>query len=202
MMQGAAAGAAAGAAKGVTQAGKPSRPGPQKAPSAFRSLAIAVAGAVITAAVMAAIMAPGGIGSVSPSSGTVGTSEPTLAQVVPAEIARAMATLDPETSQQAVADAKACKAPIAWVTLTKRPGSAGGWVRLRSGSYLSPVFHATEVPQRIAHPYPAPYQAGRGVLWVIGEGSGLTINLNPGWNIPSLNGAAPINVVWTPSNPC
>jgi len=149
-----------------------------------------------------AIVAPGRIGSLSKSSGISGESAPTLAQLGPGEIAKAMVTLDPATSQQVVADAKACKAPMAWVTLTKQPGSAGGSIRIRSGAYLSPPFHATDTPQRIAIPYPAPYATGHGVMWAIGEGSGLAIDLYPRWNIPSLNGAAPINVVWTPADPC
>jgi hypothetical protein len=43
------------------------------------------------------------------------------------------------------------------VTLVKAPGSPSGTVRVRSGSYLSPAFHVTEAPQRVAIPYPAPY---------------------------------------------
>ena len=201
MMQGPAAGAA-GAAGGGAQGGKPDTPAPQKSPSALRAVMIAITGAVITGGIVGAIVAPGRIGSLSKSSGISGESEPTLAQLAPGEIAKAMVTLDPQTSQQAVADAKACKAPIAWVALTKQAGSAGGSVRIRSGAYLSPAFHATGVPQRIAIPYPAPYATGHGVLWVIGQGSGLAIDLYPGWNISSLDGAAPINVVWTPTDPC
>ncbi len=198
----AAAPKGAGAPKGTVQGGKIDSPEPQKPPSPFRAVTILLAGGVITGALVGAIVVPGRIGSGSHSSETSGPSEPTLAQVSPAEIAKAIVTLDPATSQQVVADAKACKAPMAWVMLTKQPGSAGGSVRVRSGAYLSPPFHATDAPQRIAIPYPAPYQTGRGVMWAIGEGSGLAIDLYPRWNIPSLNGAAPINVVWTPGDPC
>lgn len=203
-MPGAAAGEpkGSGAPKGTAQGGATDTAAPRKSPSAFRTVTIALAGAAITGALVGAVVVAGGIGSGSKSSGTSSVSEPTLAKVAPAEIAKAIVTLDPATSQQMVADAKACKAPIAWVLLTKQPGSAGGSVRIRSGTYLSPPFHATDTPQRIAIPYPAPYETGRGVMWAIGEGSGLAIDLYPRWNIPSLNGAAPINVVWTPTDPC
>ena len=75
-------------------------------------------------------------------------------------------------------------------------------VRIRSGAYLSPAFHVTGVPQRIAIPYPSPYSAGRGVLSLVGDANDLWFYLTPGWFIETLNGAASINVVWTPGNPC
>lgn len=201
MMQGAAAGGAAQVGKpaGPTDH-KPSGQQDQKPPSAFRPLLIALAGAIITGGVVAASL--GGIGSASKTSGTAGGAELTLAKVASGEIAQAMVTLDPQTSQGVVEDAKACRAPMAWVTLSKQPGSAAGTVRIRSGSYLSPAFLATEAAQRIALPYPGPYASGHGVLWAVGEGSGLAIDLYPRWNIPSLNGATPINVIWTPTDPC
>jgi hypothetical protein len=128
--------------------------------------------------------------------------EPTLSALAPGEIAAAILTLDPATSQQAVADAKGCKAPLAWVVLVKRAGTPSGMVRIRSGVYLSPPFHVTDVPQRIAIPYPAPYPAGRGVLSLIGDASDLWFYLAPGWFMETLKGVASINVVWIPGNPC
>lgn len=192
--------AAAAAPKDTSQVNRAdANPPPQKTPTAFRGLTIALVGAVITGALVGGIVASGRIGSGSQPSGG---SEPALEKVTQVELANATVTLDPATAQQVVADAKSCKAPVAWVMLTKQPGSAGGSVRIRSGAYLSPPFHVTDVPQRIAIPYPAPYETGRGVLWVIGESSGLAIDLYPRWSIPSLNGAAAINVVWTPGDPC
>jgi len=159
-------------------------------------LIVAAAGAAVTGLIVAGAVTSGRFGT--------GASEPTLAALAPSEIAEAIATLDPNTSQQAVADAKACKVPMAWVTLVKQAGSPDGTVRIRAGSYLSPPVRVTEVPQRIALPYPAPYPTGHGVLWVVGAASGVTIYLTPGWNVPEINGGAgaSINVVWTPKNPC
>jgi hypothetical protein len=175
---------------------------PRASSGGLRRLTIMAAGAVVTGLIVTAVISPGGMGMMPRSPVTDSSVEPTLAPLASSELAEAMGTLDPATSQQAVADAKSCKAPIAWVTLVKQPGSPEGSVRIRSGSYLSPAFRVTATPQRVAIPYPGPYATGHGVLWAVGEGSGLTIYLSPGWNIPSLNGAAAVNVHWTPKNPC
>jgi hypothetical protein len=195
MTQGAAAG-------GSQKRGKLGVVGAQRPRGTLGVEVIVMAGAVITGLAGGAITAAGGIGMASRLSTTARGSEPMLAALAPAEIADAMATLDAAASQQAVADARACKAPIAWVTLVRQPGGVEGAVRIRSGSYLSPIFHVTEAPQRVAIPYPAPYATGRGVLGVVGEAKGLTIYLSPGWNIPALNGGASIDVQWTPANVC
>lgn len=134
-MSGAAAedGASAGAG------GKPERPprdpgqgprnGKKRGPS--RGILITIIGALITAAIATAAVSPSLIGI--RSSGPAGDAEPTLGALAPGDIAAAMPTLDPATSKAAVDDAKACKAPLGWVTLVKRPGSRGGMVRIRSG---------------------------------------------------------------------
>jgi hypothetical protein len=203
-MSGAAAedGASAGAA------GKPERPprdpgqgprnGKKRGPS--RGILITIIGALITAAIATAAVSPSLIGI--RSSGPAGDAEPTLGALAPGDIAAAMPTLDPATSKAAVDDAKACKAPLGWVTLVKRPGSRGGMVRIRSGSYLSPPFQLTEAPQRIAIPYPAPYPTGRGVLSLVGDADEVWFYLTPGWFVPTLKGTASINVHWTVGNPC
>jgi hypothetical protein len=159
---------------------------------------IIIAGALLTAGIVAAT----GVIASRSVTGPAGDAEPTLSVLAPSEIAAAIPTLDPATSQAAVADAKSCKTPMASVTVVKRPGSAAGTIRVRSGSYLSPAFQVTEAAQRIAIPYPAPYATGHGVLSVVGQGDELSIYLTPGWSIPALNGAASINVHWTPGNPC
>jgi hypothetical protein len=145
-------------------------------------------------------MFPGIVGG---RSGPAGDAEPTLSALAPADIPAALPTLDPTTSKAAVDDAKSCKAPLGWVTLVQRPGGRGdGMVRIRSGSYLSPPIQVTNVPQRIAIPYPAPYPTGRGVLSLVGDADEVWFYLTPGWFIPTLKGAASINVHWTVGNPC
>ncbi len=195
-MQGAAAQEASGA-------GQPDRPQGRPGigvPAAVRGLIVLVAGALLTAGIAAFALAPGSTGQ--PLSDSSAAGEPTLSALLPGEIGAAVGTLDPATSQQAVADAKACKVPMATVTVVKQVGGPDGTVRIRSGSYLSPPFRVTDVAQRIAIPYPAPYATGHGVLSVVGEANGFAIYLTPGWQLQALNGPASISVVWTPGKPC
>jgi hypothetical protein len=199
--------AGAAAAAGGASAGKappPQRdpgkgPGNGKKRGPSRGILITIAGALITAGIATAAVVPGLIGG---KSGPAGDAEPTLAQLAPSDITTALPTLDPATSKAAVDDAKACKAPLGWVTLVKRPGGRGGMVRIRSGSYLSPPFQVTDAPQRIAIPYPAPYPSGRGILSLVGDADEVWFYLTPGWFVPNLKGTASINVHWTVGNPC
>jgi hypothetical protein len=200
-------GAAAQNAKPPTTARPPDKPGERvsSSPTTKRFIpgaAITIAGALITGGLVAAALAPGLLGAKSSTSDSA--VEPTLAALPLKDLAAAIPTLDPATSQTAVTEAKSCKAPLAWVVLVRRPGApaSSGMVRVRSGGYLSPPFHVTDVPQWIAVPYPAPYASGRGVLSLVGDASDLWFYLTPGWFNERLNGSASINVVWTPGNPC
>jgi hypothetical protein len=195
-------GASKGASIGV---GPPDRPrrdpsggpgdGPKRGP--WRGILITISGALVTAGIAAAIVLPGA--GLAPTSG----EEPVLAQLAPAEITAALPTLDPATTKAAVDDAKNCKAPLGSVIVVQRPGGrGGGMVRIRSGAYVSPPIQVTNSPQRVALPYPAPYPTGRGVLSVVGDADEVSIYLTPGWFVPSLKGAASINVHWKVTNPC
>jgi hypothetical protein len=126
--------------------------------------------------------------------------ESSLEVLIPSEINAALPTLDPGTSKSAVDDAKNCKAPLGWVTLTQQNGH-GGMVRVRSGNYLSPPIKLTPVPQRVAIPYPAPYPTGRGVLTLVGEADQVGFFLTPG-GIHDVNGTYSVNVRWQVKNPC
>ena len=101
----------------------------------------------------------------------------TLSIVAPAEITDASRTLDPATSEQLASHAKECSVPLAQVAIWKTPGASGGAIRIRSGSYISPVFTLTDAPQRVAIPFPAPYASGQGVISVEGAGRGRDLGL-------------------------
>jgi len=196
-----AGGASKGAGDGPRrEPGPPSDPGKGKKRRPSRGILIIIAGALITAGIAGGAVAQSLIGG--KPSGPAGDAEPILTALLPSEIPAALPTLDPATSKTAVDEAKACKAPLGWVTLVKRPGGRGGMVRIRSGSYLSPPFQVTEVPQRVAVPYPAPYPTGRGVLSLVGDADEIWFYLTPGWFVPTLKGTASINVHWTVGNPC
>jgi hypothetical protein len=130
---------------------------------------------------------------------------PTLSLVAPAEITDASRTLDPASSEQLASRAKECSVPLAQVAIWKTPGASGGAIRIRSGSYTSPVFTLTDAPQRVAIPFPAPYASGQGVISVEsvgGAADGAVISVSPAWHINSLPGSASLDVVWTPKDPC
>jgi hypothetical protein len=150
----------------------------------------------VIAGIAGIIVLPGIFGDKPPVVG----EESSLEVLVPADINAALPTLDPGTSKAAVDDAKNCKAPLAWVTLTQRNGH-GGMVRVRSGQYLSPPIKLTPAPQRIAIPYPAPYPVGRGVLTLLGDADRVGFYLRPG-GVQDVNGAYSVNVRWQVRNPC
>jgi hypothetical protein len=168
-----------------------------KKPGSSRGTLIGIAGGLVTAGIAAVVLLPSLVGDKPAAVG----EESTLEVLVPADINAALPTLDPGSSKAAVDDAKNCKAPLAWVTLTQRPSGNGGMVRVRSGPYLSPPIKLTTTPQRIAIPYPAPYPVGRGVLSLVGEADQVGFYLRPG-GVHDVNGAYPVNVRWQVRNPC
>src|SRR3954468_11144664 len=122
----------AGAPGGQVQP-PPQEPPRGKKPGASRGTLIGVAGGLVIAGIAAAVVLPSRIAE---KPAVVG-EESTLEVLVPGDINAALPTLDPGSSKAAVDDARSCKAPLAWVTLTQRNGH-GGMVRIRSGQYLSP----------------------------------------------------------------
>jgi hypothetical protein len=96
-----------------------------------------------------------------------------------------------------------CPLPLAWVSIAKASGSPAGTIRVRSGNYLSPPFSLTEMPVRIAIPYPSSYETGTGQLAVVGTGAPATIALTPAWSVSfDQNKMAMHNVHWSPVTRC
>ena len=174
----------------------PGQPPKPKKPGSSRGIWIGIAGGLAIAGIAAGVLLPNIVRDKPPVIG----EESTLEVLLPNEINGALPTLDPGGSKAAVDDAKNCKAPLAWVTLTQRNGH-GGMVRVRSGQYLSPPIKLTSVPQRVAVPYPSPYPMGRGVLTLVGEADQVGFYLRPG-GISDVNGTYSINVRWQVRSPC
>jgi len=170
---------------------------PRKKPGSSRGTLIGIAGGLVIAGIAAVVVLPSLVGDKPAPVG----EESTLEALVPADINAALPTLDPGTSKAAVDDAKNCKVPLAWVTLTQRPSGHGGMVRIRSGQYVSPPIKLATAPQRVAVPYPAPYPAGRGVLTLVGEADQVGFYLTPG-GVHDVNGTYSVNVRWQVRNPC
>ena len=95
-----------------------------------------------------------------------------------------------------------CPLPLAWVTVTPETNQQAEMIRLRSGSYYSPDFSLSGVPVRIAIPYPAPYDAGRGTLSVLHSGGYVTLDLNPAWHLTAQETSGSHQVTWQPSQHC
>ena len=176
--------------------GQPPKGDKGKKPGSSRGIWIGIAGGLAIAGIAAGVLLPG-TGREKPP--VVG-EESTLEVLLPNEINGALPTLDPGGSKAAVDDAKNCKAPLAWVTLTQQNGH-GGMVRVRSGQYLSPPIKLTPAPQRVAVHYPAPYPVGRGVLTLVGEADQVGFYLRPG-GIQDVNGTYSVNVRWQVRSPC
>ncbi|GLR90488.1 hypothetical protein GCM10007857_72030 [Bradyrhizobium iriomotense] len=186
-----------GAPSGQDRPSRQEPPPRDKKPGSSRGTLIGIAGALVTAGIAAVVVLP----SLTRDKPAAVGEESTLEVLVPADINAALPTLDPGSSKAAVDDARNCKAPLAWVTLTQRPSGHGGMVRVRSGQYLSPPIKLTTTPQRIAIPYPAPYPVGRGVLTLVGEADQVGFYLRPG-GVQDVNGAYSVNVRWQVRNPC
>jgi hypothetical protein len=111
----------------VPDAGEPNPPAAKKR----RGLLVGIVGGFLTAS--AVVLALNG----GPPFIKKG---PALSLVAPAEITDASRPLDPAASEQLVSRAKECSVPLAQVAIWKAPGASGGAIRIRSGSYISPVF--------------------------------------------------------------
>jgi hypothetical protein len=168
---------------------------PKRPKGVVLAAATGLVGAALTGALVGGVLMAGGH---SPAA-TDGVSQ--IAAVDLIDLTAAAATLDPAAGAGLIADAKACHAPLAIVTLSKAP-DGGGIVRIRSGAYLSPPFGVVDAPQRIAIPFPAPYAEGHGTLSVEGAARGVQLTLYPTWSAASLSGKGAINVTWRTDNPC
>ena len=122
-----------------------------------------------------------------------------LAEVGQDEIGAALDTVS--ASPEAIAQFRgreACRRKLAWVTIARLPNGPDGRIRLQSGKYVSPVFRLTDVPLRVALPYPAPYPAGRGTISVLGATSDARVALTPPWQVAAQQGFQSHEVTWTP----
>ena len=126
-----------------------------------------------------------------------------LAEVAPDEIGAALETLAASPEEMAQLRAREdCRRKLAWVTIAGLPNRPPGRIRLQSGKYISPAFDLTDVPVRVALPYPAPYPAGRGTIAVVGASSDASVALTPPWQVAAQQGFQSREVTWTPAGGC
>jgi hypothetical protein len=126
---------------------------------------------------------------------------PSLEAVAVDQIDAAIMSLGPQLAAGTIDDARQCKTPLTYVTISAAAGTTANSIRIRSGAYLSPPIAVTPTPRRVAIPYPAPYPTGKGVLIVEGTASGLNVWLTPGQHYTRLDGPAAISVIWAAKSP-
>ncbi len=141
-----------------------------------------------------------GPGSAKPMTPNVSS----LKEVEARDIAPALTTMNmPNALLAKYQDGKeGCRQPLAWVSLVSAPGEPPGKIRLISGTYVSPIFEVSATPVRVAIPYPAPYETGRGVLTAVDVGGSAMVALLPAWHVSAQEGKITRPVTWTPVKNC
>jgi hypothetical protein len=171
---------------------------PKKKQSALPGMGLSIAIAAISAVVSWFWLTTGRANLLPPN-----VSE--LTEVQESDIPGALTTMgppNPALAQFQKAQDGRCRRPLAWVSLATAPGEPPSHIRLISGTYFSPVFEVTAVPMRVALPYPAPYETGRGLLTAIDVGGSTTIALLPAWRVAAQDGRTTRAVTWNPVNSC
>jgi hypothetical protein len=60
----------------------------------------------------------------------------------------------------------------------------------------------SDVPVRVAIPYPGPYEMGRGTLMVMVTSGNVVVALQPAWRVSAQNGQVSHEVTWHPRINC
>ncbi|WP_147306400.1 hypothetical protein [Methylovirgula sp. 4M-Z18] len=143
-------------------------------------------------------------GAKAPENGatSVGDMGYEAATVARDETDSALETLDPNTQSLIGADVKSCRQRLAVITVDKMPATPGGIFRIRSGAYLSPFYTVTEEPQRIAYPFPTPYETGTGDISIEGWVAGTRLYLSPTLGPTAINGKLVIHLRWHVDKSC
>jgi hypothetical protein len=159
--------------------------------------------AVVSGVMCWSMLASGALIAKAPANGPPGASSE-LRQVDDQDVQAALTTmtLSSSVAVEIKDTATKCKQPLAWLTLASEAGQQAVRVRLRSGAYLSPVFELSNVPVRVAIPFPGPYETGRGTLQAMHSGGGAAIALLPAWHVPLPDGASAHEVTWHPAPRC
>ncbi len=170
-----------------------------RAPAGLPGAWAAAAIAVISALIVGSLALPDG--RAADRDAVPGISR--LAEVSQDEIGAALETVavSPEQAAQFRAR-KDCRRKLAWVTIAGLPNRPAGRIRLQSGRYISPAFDLTDVPVRVALPYPAPYPAGHGTITVVGTSTDANLALTPPWQIAAQQGLQSREVTWSPGGFC
>ena len=127
---------------------------------------------------------------------------PAVAMLPQEEMLAAVPTLDPTLQPAVRSDTRECRYPMGFITVATPGNPAGGDVVFRTSKYRSPVFHVTDVPQRIAIPHPLPETGGVDLLSADGNARGLLVSLYPTAHMEPVNGSTTVKVFWRPGKRC
>ncbi len=173
----------------------------RKNPSALPGIGLTIAIAVISGVVCWFWLTSGRANPLKPTAPNISD----LTEVDEREVAGALTTMSlPNAVLAQFREGKdgGCRRPLAWVSLASAPGEPPSRIRLISGTYYSPVFETSATPMRVALPFPAPYETGRGALTVIDVGGSATISLLPTWRVSAQDGKTTRAVTWHPLKNC
>lgn len=95
-----------------------------------------------------------------------------------------------------------CPPHLAWISYVLAPHQPRTTIRVESGRYSSNVLPVTDIPQRVAIPFPAPYEAGRGTLLLRKAGGAIVVALLPAWHVSESETEATQEVSWRPMAGC
>jgi hypothetical protein len=127
-----------------------------------------------------------------------------LTEVAPEEIdaASAMLGASPALLARLRQEDRKCGAHLAVVTAVHMPGQKPVSLRVKSGHWFSPLYKLSDVPVRIALPFPAHYAEGHGTLIIIREGGDAVVSLSPAWRLAGAEGPETREVSWIPDRAC
>lgn len=157
----------------------------------WRSTGVALVGGSSTGVLAALVLS---LASPAPSTSTLLT--------VPAkDIEVAAGSLEPQQAPVLISEARSCRQPLAMLVI-KAIGPKGGGLRIRSGTYLSPILRVGPNADRIAIPFPAPYAAGRGQIEILNGTDGVDVFLTPGVRVAADVHRVVTNVSWPATSSC
>ncbi len=126
----------------------------------------------------------------------------TLVPMSPEEYAAFRPTWPARSASTNQGPSSRCPEAFTRLALISTPQSQGE-IRVTSGAYTTAWFSLAKGPMAFTIPYPAPYEAGKGVLTVEGNAEHGVLSLTPGMelNFPSATTVS-VPVVWTVNPNC
>ena len=178
------------------------RSAPQRgSQGALPGIRMTIASAVISGVICWFWLAPGRANQ--PPTNAPNVSD--ITEVAEPDIAGALTTMNlPDAALAQFREAKddSCRRPLAWVLVVSPPGEPPSRIRLISGNYFTPIFEVSATPVRVALPFPAPYETGRGTLTAVDIGGSAAVSLLPAWRVSATDGRTTHVVTWHPVKNC